>query len=94
MLFTDQIFINSLQQNPRPSACFKTLARAFETLVGAFQTLGRAFEGLRENQKLDRVFKKLSRIFLLQRGPFCPNQPRNRVHDVVNDKVSDKQYCC
>ena len=47
----------------------------------AFQILGQAFEALRENQKLGpefemlgRVSKKLGRMFLLQRGPCCPNQ--------------------
>ena len=70
VLFTDQIFINSLLRNTRPSACFKTHDRAFQTLVRTFQrlsrasqTLGRAFEALIENQKLSRVFDKLGRVF-------------------------------
>ena len=69
VLFTDQIFINSLQQNTWPSARFKTFGRVFQALGRAFQTLGRAFDSLRENQKLDRVF-------VLQHGPCCPNRPR------------------
>ena len=90
VLFTDQIFINSLLRNTRPSASFKTHERAFQTLGRTFQTLGqasqtlgRAFEALIENQKLSRVFdklgrvfKKLGRMFVLQHGPCCPNQPR------------------
>ena len=32
-------------------------------LSRAFQTLGGAFEALRENQKLCRVFEKLSQVF-------------------------------
>ena len=51
--------MNSLYQKIRRGACFKTLGQAF-------QTLGRAFEALRENQKLERVLKKLGRVFVLQ----------------------------
>ena len=57
VLFTDQIFINSLKRNTRPSACFNTHGRAFQTLDRAFQTLGRAFEAIKKNKKLDRVFE-------------------------------------
>ena len=61
----------------------KILGQAFQTLGRVFQTLDWAFEGLRENQKLSRMFrklgwviKKLGRVFVLQHGPCCPNQPR------------------
>ena len=87
VLFTDQIFINSLQRNTRPDTCFKTHGRAFQTLGQAFQALGRAFKTLRENQKLSReletlgqVFKKLGSVFVLQHRPCCPIQPRHHVH--------------
>ena len=76
VLFTDQISINSPSENTWLSACFKTLGRAFETLNRAFQILRRDFEGLRENQKFDRVFKKLGCAFVLQHGPCYHNQPR------------------
>ena len=36
----------SIDQNTRPSICFKTFGQAFERLSRAFDTLGRAFEGL------------------------------------------------
>ena len=49
-----------------------------------FQTLGRAFEALREN-------KKLGRVFVLQHGLCCPNQPR---YFTVNgrDGICDKAF--
>ena len=60
MLFTEQIFINSLEENTQPSTCFKkhgrafqTLGKAFRTLSRIFQALGRAFEALTENRKLN-----------------------------------------
>ena len=90
VLFTDQIFINSLKRNTRSSACFKTHGQAFQTLGQAFQTLDRASEALRENKKLSRYFEKLGRVFeklgqvlrklgcvfVLQQSPCCPIQPR------------------
>ena len=39
----------SVDQNTRPSICFKTCGRAFEALRRAYETLGRPFEGVREN---------------------------------------------
>ena len=79
MLFKDHIFINFLQQNTRPSTCFKTHDEHF-------QILSWAFEALRVNQKLDwefemlsqvfeklgRVFKKLGNMFGLQHDPCYP----------------------
>ena len=58
------------------SICFETRSRDFQTLVRAFQTLDQAFEALRENQRLRQVLKELCREFVLQHGPYCPNQPR------------------
>ena len=56
-----------------------------------FQTLGRAFEALRENKKLGREFEKLGRVFVLQHGLCCPNQPR---YFTVNgrDGICDKAF--
>ena len=60
----------------------QTLGWAFQTLGWAFQTLGRTFrklgwasEALRRNQKLGSEFVKFGRVFVLQHGPCCPNQP-------------------
>ena len=76
VLFTDQIFINSLSQNTQSSSCFNTHGREYQTLRPAFQTLGQAFEALRENKKLVQELEKVGRMFVLQHGPCCPNQPR------------------
>ena len=79
VLFTDQIFINSLSQNIRPSICFQTRDQAFQILSLDFKTFGRAFEAFRENQKLIECSKSLAKsfknlakfglVFVLQRGP-------------------------
>ena len=44
VLFTDQIFRNSLSPNIWLSICFKIRGRAFQKPGQAFQTLSRTFE--------------------------------------------------
>ena len=56
MLFTNQIFKNSLRQKAQPSICFKTRNQVIQTLVR------RVFEGL-ENQKLNPEFEKFGQVF-------------------------------
>ena len=51
-----------------------------------FQTV---FEVLREDKKLDQVFEKLGRMFVLQRGSCCPNQPQYMAN---TDKVLAKDF--
>ena len=58
-----------------------------QTRGRAFQTLGRAFETIIENQKLGREFDKFGRVFVLQHGPCCPNQPR---YEMVKNLIESK----
>ena len=55
VLFTDEIFKNSLWQKNWPSIYFKTHDRAFKII-------DQAFEVLREKLKLGQVFEKLGQV--------------------------------
>ena len=57
------------------------LGQALQTLGRAFQVHDQAFKTLRGNQKLGRVF-------VLQHGSCCPNQPRYLRPIMVNPMLN------
>ena len=62
VLFTEQIFKNSIRQNSQPSICFKTRGRVQEKN----QELEREFENFSKVfKKLVRVIKKLGHEFVI-----------------------------